>query len=490
MREASVQIDEQIARPLEALVAKGRRALTRHARRTALARACRWTAAGMLLLPLLAAIALLAGWIGTGMAWLAGVGLPVSLLLASWVRFSLASLPDRSTVLAHYDLRMQAADRLLSADQFLQQSQRGAFHCAALLDARPWVERALGLPDAPATTVVRLPLRAVVCPLLGLALLLLASLLPVAGIGTSAGRPSVLAAEVLRSPSALSAAAVVVPSATPAAVAAVASRSATTVSAVSVELARGGAASAAASGMARSSAVAAAVPGRSAGQAASSDAGSKDARSGAASAGAANASAGQASPSAAASGAGDASAAGAGAGDGDSGGREGVGRELSSTSAGAAATAASPASRSESTGRQTSAAPKQEPSAPNNRSQSGDGRQGHSGGSNQGDGQGQQGAGEAEGIKLTRGISGLMLGVPMEDRLRGTPNAGRIRQRMEPATDASPASLASAQQMRGSAGGDSGPLTHTTASAAEQRLVRDYFLRQRERADDLSQGAQ
>ncbi|MCJ2185793.1 hypothetical protein [Novosphingobium beihaiensis] len=106
--------------------------------------------------------------------------------------------------------------------------------------------------------------------------------------------------------------------------------------------------------------------------------------------------------------------------------------------------------------------------------QPGDGQQSQPG---RGQGQGQNGppGGNESGLKRSRGLSGLLLAVPMEDRLTGTANPGPVESMTR---QAPPRTLSSAQVSAGArsnGGGDSGHLPGDPQTAQERRLLRGYF---------------
>lgn len=95
----------------------------------------------------------------------------------------------------------------------------------------------------------------------------------------------------------------------------------------------------------------------------------------------------------------------------------------------------------------------------------------------QGQGQGQNGppGGSDSGIKRSRGLSGLLLAVPMEDRLTGTANPGPVESMSRQAPPRSLASISTTAGSRSNGGGDSGPAAHEALSAQETRMLRNYF---------------
>lgn len=91
-------------------------------------------------------------------------------------------------------------------------------------------------------------------------------------------------------------------------------------------------------------------------------------------------------------------------------------------------------------------------------------------GSNRGNGQ--------EGLKRARGSSSLMLAVPMEDRVVGTVNAGRVSSTTRNAPPhAMPAGTVAAQA-RGAGTAQAGRVLHRPRTAEEQRLLERYFRRE------------
>lgn len=120
----------------------------------------------------------------------------------------------------------------------------------------------------------------------------------------------------------------------------------------------------------------------------------------------------------------------------------------------------------------------QQGSGQRNRSQ----RQQSGGSSGQGSNRnGQQGSSRGngqEGMKRARGSSSLMLAVPMEDRVVGTVNAGRVSSTTRNAPPhAMPAGTVAAQA-RGAGTAQAGRVLHRPRTAEEQRLLERYFRRE------------
>ena len=94
------------------------------------------------------------------------------------------------------------------------------------------------------------------------------------------------------------------------------------------------------------------------------------------------------------------------------------------------------------------------------------------------------GRGGPSGLKKTRGVAAMLLGVPMPDHLRGKSNPGRIKVERERADPEPKTSLAADATDRGNRGESVGYLPHPALAPWMQKTVRDYFLA--ERARDLA----
>ncbi len=95
------------------------------------------------------------------------------------------------------------------------------------------------------------------------------------------------------------------------------------------------------------------------------------------------------------------------------------------------------------------------------------------------------GRGGPSGLKKTRGVAAMLLGVPMPDHLRGKSNPGRIKVERERADPEPKTALAANAAERGSRRESIGYLPHPALPPWMQETVRDYFLA--ERARDLAQ---
>ena len=92
------------------------------------------------------------------------------------------------------------------------------------------------------------------------------------------------------------------------------------------------------------------------------------------------------------------------------------------------------------------------------------------------------GRGGPGGLKKTRGVAAMLLGVPMPDHLRGKSNPGRIKVERERADPEPKTSLAADATDRGSRRESIGYLPHLALAPWMQDTVRDYFLAERARA--------
>ena len=94
------------------------------------------------------------------------------------------------------------------------------------------------------------------------------------------------------------------------------------------------------------------------------------------------------------------------------------------------------------------------------------------------------GRGGPSGLKKTRGVAAMLLGVPMPDHLRGKSNPGRIKVERERADPEPKTSLAADAGDRGSRQESIGHLPHLALAPWMQDTIRDYFLA--ERAQDIA----
>ena len=96
------------------------------------------------------------------------------------------------------------------------------------------------------------------------------------------------------------------------------------------------------------------------------------------------------------------------------------------------------------------------------------------------------GRGGPGGLKKTRGVAAMLLGVPMPDHLRGKSNPGRIKVQRERADPEPKTAEADNAANRGSRGKPIGYLPHPALAAWMLDTIRDYFLAER-RTDDAAQ---
>lgn len=485
--------DAALAQQLDALARQGQRLLDRAALRVAVQRGLRWALAGSAVGPALALM--VAFWVQLPMArWLLGCALlPVLLAALPLLGLRRGASLQRHAALALLDRRAGAQDRLTAADQFLAERSLDGFRQAALRDAQAWIGPARQASQAPIAVQSR-PIERwrFAMPVLAAALLLAAALVSGQRAGAAAARDAsvgrgsagvstpVLAptdADRTRIPPAD-----VQRAATPAGRGRsdAAQPSAQDIGSANPQMRPGAA-------QGESGKTAAAAAARSAASTSASG-GAGEAKDAAAAASSPNDGAGlpadaeqQRQMDDAAMSASDAAAA---SGNGDGMPEAGaISRERQPLT--------QPAQSALSPGAGAAQPPSQSGSDPGqaSRQQSSErGDQGQSQGDGQHNGQGQgQGQGTDGALKRTRGLTGLLLGVPMEDQLTGTPNRGRVRSITRPSDPQGSPATPTPAQSRGSQSGDAGPVSPRPASAADQRLVRDYFLLQRKRGDSATE---
>jgi hypothetical protein len=96
------------------------------------------------------------------------------------------------------------------------------------------------------------------------------------------------------------------------------------------------------------------------------------------------------------------------------------------------------------------------------------------------DANGRGGPGER---KKSRGVAGLVLGVPVPDQVKGQPNPGRVKvtqERIQPQAEDLPSAAA---EDRGRRSSPAGHLSERTLDKSMRETVRSYFLRIREEGD-------
>ncbi|WIO75051.1 hypothetical protein QP938_03855 [Porticoccaceae bacterium LTM1] len=85
------------------------------------------------------------------------------------------------------------------------------------------------------------------------------------------------------------------------------------------------------------------------------------------------------------------------------------------------------------------------------------------------------GRGGPGGLKKTRGVAAMLLGVPMPDRLQGTPNPGRTKSIQEQSQPEEQVVAPVAASFRGTSNGPIGQLAHKDLMPQLKQVVRDYF---------------
>lgn len=466
-------IGTELTQRLDVLAMRGGRYLRTVDRRAASARAVTLALWVSPLVPVGFLAARLSGPVDVMTMLFAALAVPVVALVGGYVGGMAGTRAGRGAALALFDHRLGLKDRIVAADEFAPMPARDGFRGAALHEAVPAVERALTDPLAidrahPAMAVVRRrwPFAAA-----AIVAALLAALLPY-GVVSENGVGGGLGERLARM---------------------VAGR-ATSDERTAAERAAT-AASSTAAGVATDAARA-------------NDAGPNGAPGSRGAEGAAG-DAGAISSTSATGAAGDAAAAADGkARSGANAAAQAGNARTSSAQAGTAAgepidpTGAAPAdARStdaatrpgdRSNGAPPAPAPgSAAPSTPRRPQQSSEGsqqgqqsrsRKGEEGGASQpgqGNGQGQNGqrSGSDEALKKSRGLSGLLLAVPMQDRLTGTINDGPVESITRRGTPRPAAAGAAATGARGAAGGAVGRIPHRPATAQERRMLEAYFAR-------------
>lgn len=483
------EIDGPLAHQLDRLEAKGRAHLRRQARRMAMAGAAGWA---LWTLPAAAAVCLVVGLCVHIGPWWPVIATALAGLVAAGVgalRQGLGRGVDRAASLALFDRQFGLKDRIVAADQFVAEPVRDGFRAAALEETRPWLSRALTAPLGEASSGAaarpRWPLA------LALVLLVLAVLWQMpwrAGPAGASRQPgSATSAEGGRGPA---------PAPT----------------AADTRKPEGAAADEGSQGVARAPAPGADRPGDDAPAQPQADALPAARQTGAGSAAAGSEPARQAPAAPAAAGmtataGADTAAATDGAPRSGGAGQQSAQADRQSAKAGAQASskvdargagaadgqghpdpARSPSSQSPSSQMPAGSAATAMSGQKHSPSQDGDGQKqpgrsksGDQGSSQSGQGQGQgrdgQRSGDDSALKKTRGLAGLMLAVPMEDRLAGTPGPGRVASTSRPTAPQASRAQDVQAQARGQAEGDVGSLPHHADTAQEQRLLRAYFAR-------------
>ena len=86
------------------------------------------------------------------------------------------------------------------------------------------------------------------------------------------------------------------------------------------------------------------------------------------------------------------------------------------------------------------------------------------------------GRGGPGGLKKTRGVAAMLLGVPMPDRLQGAPNPGRMKVQREQSQPQDQFAEAVGAQARGKRDGQIGYVANQNLSPWMEDLVKDYFV--------------
>lgn len=471
-------IGTDMAQRLDLLAQRGERHLRMLARRAAWARAVELALLASPVVPVAFLAARALGPVGPVVMPVAALAVPMLVLLAAYRIARTAQPPGRARALALYDHHLGLKDRIVAADEFAALPVRGGFHDAALHEAAAAIDRALATPltIAPPHPAAAIARRRWPFGAAALAILLLAAAIPEAApspgarlAGTfdriMAGRAAPRAADPARDAGGGTA-----PNAVPPA------PGAGTGAGTIPDDGRNGVPGAGAAGRAG-------VAGRdSAGTSAratppAAGAAGDSARPGADMRAQGAGRAGDMPARSAATAAGERIDA-TGANPADAPGREAAtaprpgatpGGTPPSAAAGSAAPPAPPRpapSKGEKTGAgQQDRSRKGEKS---NASQPG-----------QGDGQGQNGqrGGGVDALKKSRGVSGLLLAVPMQDRLVGTLNDGPVESITRRGTPRAAPRAAADAAARGTGAGTVGRIPRRAPTAQERRLLETYFAR-------------
>ena len=178
---------------LEKIVVRGRHRLRFWAAKEALQRAFGRAFAAALVVPVLALAGNAAGLLGTPL-WPLGIAstltlavtAPVAIIAIHALAIFLRERTDRRTCLALYDQVLGFKDRLQTADQFLSSGHADAFELAAIEDATPFAQRALDT-ELPAVRTAPPELRPGRWPLGATALALLVAALLLDGLQAGFG---------------------------------------------------------------------------------------------------------------------------------------------------------------------------------------------------------------------------------------------------------------------------------------------------------------
>ena len=97
------------------------------------------------------------------------------------------------------------------------------------------------------------------------------------------------------------------------------------------------------------------------------------------------------------------------------------------------------------------------------------------------------GRGGPSGLKKTRGVAAMLLGLPMSDHLGGEPNPGRVKIRKERAAPEEKAVARVDAAPRGSRDEAFGDMNHIRLPQWARKTVRDFFLAQRSKPQGVSE---
>ena len=466
---------------VEMLGDRGRRAIDAAARHDALIGAVIDASRAAPVVPLFLLVLALIRPIGASLVLNAAILAPLGVLGWSYVRRMMRHSVMDASALALVDHTLALKDRARTTSEFLQREQRGGFHEAALAEAQPWLQRAsdASLGDVSAARTLPRSSGVMVCVALALTILALvvdhhadasdrSTARPLAGLARAIGLDAASSNNEDRS---------LVPE--------------------NADRAAGGGPIAASGG-------GASLTGRSLREGGS-------ARGGAGNSGSGDGAATRPDDDASADNLG--AAGGPASGDGAAGGRAGDGGsapagsaqksdrsgvrqpgdapDMRGASQSSAEALAAPPVGSRSAGLASSSQAGSPPpqSSGGNDARQGSGRANRQSRSQQSSGSGGEGRNNGgrqgsnrssgqEGVKRARGLSSMMLGVPMEDRVIGTVNSGQVSTTLR---DAAPRAIPAGTVAAGSRGRGQamiGAVDRAPRTAQEDRVLERYFKRE------------
>lgn len=96
--------------------------------------------------------------------------------------------------------------------------------------------------------------------------------------------------------------------------------------------------------------------------------------------------------------------------------------------------------------------------------------------------------GGKSGLKKSRGVASMILGIPVPDRIKGIPNNGRTKMVQEKATPKQEDATLSEAEVRAARDNSFGHLQHPELSPWMQDLIKNYFLTIRQQSTETEEG--